>query len=91
MANIKSKEKNIKRIEKATIRNKAIKSRVRLAIRNAKKAIDSNDKDIKVQISKAKKEIQTAVSKGVFHKNNGARKQARLDAYAKRVNHKPKA
>lgn len=82
MANIKSKEKNIKRIAKATTRNKAIKSRVRLSIKNAKAAIEANDKNVTTLISKAKKEIQTAVSKGVFHKNNGARKQARLDAYA---------
>ncbi|MCK5946012.1 MAG: 30S ribosomal protein S20 [Mycoplasmataceae bacterium] len=70
---------------KATARNKAIKSRVKLSIKNARIAIDNNDKDIKVLISKAKKEIQTAVSKGAYHKNNGARKQARLDAYAKRT------
>ena len=84
MANIKSKEKNIKRIAKATKRNKAIKSRVRLSIRNAKTAIDAKDKNVKTLISKAKKEIQTAVSKGVFHKNNGANKQSKLDAYAKK-------
>ncbi len=85
MANIKSKEKNIKRIKKATIRNAAIKSRVRKATKDAKEAIVSNDKDVKLKISKAHKEINTAVSKGVFHKNNGARKSARLDAYAKRT------
>ncbi len=84
MANIKSKEKNIKRIKKATIRNSAIKSRVRKAIRDAKAAVDSKDKNVKTLISKAHKEINTAVSKGVFHKNNGARKSSRLDAYAKR-------
>lgn len=84
MANIKSKEKNIKRIRKATIRNAAIKSRVRKAIKDAKLAVVANDKDAKTLISKAHKEINTAVSKGVFHKNNGARKSSRLDAYAKK-------
>ena len=84
MANIKSKEKNIRRIQKATVRNAAIKSRVRKAMKDAKLAINENDKDAKLKISKAHKEINTAVSKGVFHKNNGARKSSRLDAYAKR-------
>ena len=84
MANIKSKEKNIRRIEKATIRNAAIKSRVRKAIKEAKIAINENDKDVKAKLSKADKEINTAVSKGVFHKNNAARKSSRLNAYAKR-------
>lgn len=85
MANIKSKEKNIRRIEKATIRNKAVKSRVRKAIKTAKEAIVAKDKDANVLISKAHKEIDKAVSKGVFHKNNGARKASRLDAFAKRT------
>ena len=83
MANIKSKEKNIRRIEKATIRNKAIKSRVRTAIKAAKLAIVAKDKDANVLISKAHQEIDKAVSKGVLHKNTGARKASRLDAFAK--------
>ena len=77
MANIKSKKKNIKRIEKATIRNRAIKSSTRKAIKKAKIAITAKDKDAPKLISAAKKEINTAVSKGVFHKNNGARKTSK--------------
>ena len=82
MANIKSKEKNMRRIAKATTRNAAIKSRVRTAIKKAKLAIENKDEDLKAKISLAHKEINTAVSKGVFHKNNGARKSSRLDKYA---------
>jgi len=85
MANIKSKEKNIKRIAKATSRNKAIKSRVRLAIKNAKIAIDNKDKELTKKISLAHSEINKAVSKGIYHKNNGARKSSRLDAYLSRT------
>jgi len=85
MANIKSKEKNIRRIAKATTRNKAIKSKVRLAIKNAKIAIDTKDKDLVKKVSLAHSEINKAVSKGVYHKNNGARKSSRLDAYLSRA------
>lgn len=80
MANIKSKQKNILRIEKQTARNRAIKSAVRTAIKKVKDAIKTGEGDIKTLISNANKEINKAVSKGVLHKNNGARKQARLAA-----------
>ncbi|MGL5643663.1 MAG: 30S ribosomal protein S20 [Metamycoplasmataceae bacterium] len=34
-------------------------------------------------VSEAHKLINTSVSKGVFHKNNGSRKSSRLDAFVK--------
>lgn len=82
MANIKSKEKNLKRIARNTERNRAVKSQVKTAINKAKKAILAGSADIKALVSAAKAEINVAVSKGVLHKNSGARKQARLDALA---------
>ena len=36
-------------------------------------------------VSYAHKMINTSVSKGVFHKNNGARKSSRLDAFVKKT------
>ncbi len=83
MANIKSKEKNIKRIEKRTTRNRMVKSKVKTAIRAAKEAVVSNHDNAKLLISKAHKEIDKAVSKGVLHKKTGARKASRLDKYVK--------
>ena len=85
MANIKSKEKNIKRIEKRTIRNRIVKSQVRTAIKAVKIALESKDENVQTLISKAHKEIDKAVSKGVLHKNTGARKASRLDAFVKRA------
>jgi small subunit ribosomal protein S20 len=81
MANIKSKEKRIKTNEKARVRNAAVKSRVRKAIKNVKIAIKANDPQAPELLKKAHKEINTSVSKGVFHQNNGARKSSRLDVY----------
>jgi small subunit ribosomal protein S20 len=84
MANIKSKQKNIKRIQKRTIRNRATKSKVRTAIKKVKKAIISKEKNISELLSLAHKEIDKAVSKGVFHKNNGSRKSSKLDNFVRK-------
>ncbi|MGX9340399.1 30S ribosomal protein S20 [Mycoplasma sp. 128] len=81
MANIKSKMKAIVSNEKARVRNAAIKSRVRTAIKKTKLAAMNNAENVSELLSKAHHEIDKAVSKGVLHKNNGARKAARLDAF----------
>ena len=81
MANIKSKIKRIKTNEKARVANAAMKSRVRKAIKKAKAAATQNDPKTKELVAYAHKIINTSVSKGVFHKNNGARKASRLDLF----------
>ena len=88
MANINSKEKNIKRIKKRTIRNRAVKSQIKTAIKCLKTSIanKNDEKEIKILISKAHKEIDKGVSKGVLHKNTGSRKKSRLDAFIKKSN-----
>lgn len=84
MANIKSKMTRIKTNEKARVANAAMKSRVRGAIKKAKIAAVEKDAKVKELVSEAHKLINTSVSKGVFHKNNGARKSSRLDAFVKK-------
>ncbi len=79
MANIKSAKKRILVIETKTMRNKAIKSKVKTMIKKVDAAIAANDKAaaeaaLKVAIS----EISKAASKGIFHKNTAARKISRL-------------
>ena len=79
MANIKSAKKRIKVIETKTMRNKAIKSKVKTMIKKVEAAIEAKDKAaaeaaLKVAIS----EINKAASKGIYHKNNAARKVSRL-------------
>ncbi|MGL5522036.1 MAG: 30S ribosomal protein S20 [Metamycoplasmataceae bacterium] len=81
MANIKSKEKRIKTNEKSRVRNAAIKSQVRKAIKNAKLAAEQKAENLDEKVRLAHKLINTSVSKGVFHKNNAARKSSRLDAF----------
>ncbi|MBX4209684.1 MAG: 30S ribosomal protein S20 [Mollicutes bacterium PWAP] len=86
MANIRSKEKNIRRIEKATTRNRIYKSRVRKAIKNLKTAIDNNSDNIKELLNVVHKVIDKAVSKSVLHSKTGARKKSRLDKFANKSN-----
>ena len=84
MANIKSAKKRIKVIQTKTERNKAIRSKVKTAIKKVNAAIDANDKEAAVAaLQAATIEIDKACSKGVFHKKNASRKVSRL---AKAVN-----
>ena len=79
MANIKSAKKRIKVIETKTERNKAIRSKVKTAIKKVNAAIDAKDKEAAVAALKAATvEIDKAASKGVYHKKNAARKISRL-------------
>lgn len=81
MANIKSKQKAIIANQKANKRNSAIESSVKTAIKKARKAVDSKDKNVAEYVKNAHHEIDKAVSKGVLHQNNGARKASCLDTY----------
>ena len=84
MANIKSAKKRILVNETKAARNKAIKSRVKTAMKKVEAAVAANDKATAVEALKAATSvIEAAASKGVYHKNNAARKVSRL---AKLVN-----
>ena len=84
MANIKSAKKRILVAQTKTLRNKMIKSAVKTAIKKVDAAIAANDKELAVaELAKATSAIDKAASKGVYHKNNAARKVSRL---AKLVN-----
>ncbi len=79
MANIKSAKKRVLINERNRKKNMAIKSSVSTAIKNALTAIKKGEADqIEALISIAYSRIDKAVGKGVFHKNNGARKKSRL-------------
>lgn len=81
MANIKSAKKRILVIEKKTLRNKMIKSKVKTAISKFEKNLALGDLDAsKKSFISAIKELDKAASKGIFHKNTVARKKSRLAA-----------
>ncbi|KKB26728.1 SSU ribosomal protein S20p [Mycoplasmopsis meleagridis] len=81
MANIKSKVRSIAKMEEFRLRNNAMKTRVRKAIRAAREAVLANDPKAKELIAKAHSIIARAVQKGTFHPNKGARKSSRLDNF----------
>lgn len=79
MANIKSAKKRIKVTAARTERNKAIRSKVKTAIKKVEKAVAGGDKAAATEALRlATVEIEKAQTKGVYHKNNAARKVSRL-------------
>ena len=79
MANIKSAKKRILVNRAKADRNKSIKSGVKTAIKKVYAAIESGDKKAaQEQLTAATKTIEMAGSKGVYHKNNVARKVSRI-------------
>ena len=79
MANIKSAKKRIKVIETKTARNKAIRSKVKTAIKKVYAEIDAKDKAAATAaLKEATTEIDKAASKGIYHKKNASRKISRL-------------
>ncbi|WP_405218373.1 30S ribosomal protein S20 [Agrococcus sp. Ld7] len=83
MANIKSQIKRILTNQKATDRNRALKSELRTAVREAHKAIAAGDKDAaQAKVTVATRKLDKAVSKGVIHKNQAANRKS---AIAKQV------
>ena len=79
LANIKSAKKRILVSRTRADRNKAIRSGVKTAIKKVYAAIETGDKEAaKAELTAATKTIEMATSKGVYHKNNAARKVSRL-------------
>ena len=84
MANIKSQKKRILTNEKARLRNNAVKSELKSAIRAVNTAVASSDKDAAATaLVSAGRKLDKAVSKGVLHKNNAANRKS---AISKKVN-----
>ena len=71
MANIKSAKKRILVNETKAARNKAIRSKVKTAIKKVDAAVAAGDKA-------AAQAALLAATKGVYHKNNASRKVSRL-------------
>ena len=82
MANIKSqKKRNITNAKRAA-RNKAVKSELRTRVKTAVKAAEATgepDPNI-AEVRMAIKKLDKAVTKGVIHKNQAARRKSRLMA-----------
>lgn len=79
MANIKSAKKRIEVAATKTARNKAIKSKVRTAVKKVDAAVLAGDNALAQEALRAAiVELTKATTKGVYHKNTCSRKVARL-------------
>ena len=88
MANTRSAKKRIRQNARRRLRNRAVRTRARTSVRQAREALEGEgptaDQAVKVAIS----QLDRAASKGVIHRNSAARRKRRL---AKRLGaaHKP--
>ena len=89
MANHFSALKRARQTEKRTARNRANKSRLRLALRHFREAVAAGNKEtaeqnFRVAVSALDKSIQ----KGVIHANTASRYKSRLSARLKAIESK---
>lgn len=86
MANTPSAKKAVRKIERRTVVNKNRRSRMRNYVRKVEEAVAAGDKQAAAAAFKeAQPEIMRAVSKGVLHRNTGARKVSRLAAKVRKI------
>jgi small subunit ribosomal protein S20 len=86
MANNPGAKKAIRKIARRTEVNKARRSRVRTFVRKFEEALSGGDATAAMAaFTEAQSELMRAVSKGVVHKNTGARKVSRLAAALKKL------
>ncbi|HWE62570.1 MAG TPA: 30S ribosomal protein S20 [Chloroflexota bacterium] len=81
MPNIKSAIKRVRIHERRRMRNRSVRSAVRTYVKTAERSITSANVDVPTTTAataRALKELDSAASKGVLHKNNAARRKSRL-------------
>ncbi|HZS34087.1 MAG TPA: 30S ribosomal protein S20 [Methylomirabilota bacterium] len=79
MANIKSAIKRIRQQEKRRVRNAAVRSTMRTAVRSTRAAIEAKQLDEARQtLARTIQLLDKAVTKGVLHRNAAARRKSRL-------------
>ena len=84
MANIASARKRARQAEKRRQHNAALRSELRSAIRNVRKAIAAGDKkDAGAVFQREVAVIDSIADKNIIHKNAAARHKSRLAAHIK--------
>ncbi len=79
MANIKSAKKRILITATRTARNKSIRSAVKTSIKKVEAAVQAKNKEAaQAALTSAISTIAKASKKGIYHKNNAARKISHL-------------
>ena len=84
MANIASARKRARQAEKQRQHNAALRSELRSAIRNVRKAIEAGDKQAaRTVLQRASGVIDSIADKRIIHKNAASRHKSRLAARVK--------
>lgn len=78
MANTASAQKEIRKNARRRTRNRLVKAKTRTVVKRAINAIDDGEANAADQIRQAQVELDSAVTKGIIHKNAAARKKSRL-------------
>jgi small subunit ribosomal protein S20 len=79
VANIKSQIKRNRTNEERRLRNKAVKSELRTAVRRVREAATAGDQDKAAELLRAaSRKLDKAVSKGVIHRNQAANRKSAL-------------
>ena len=72
-------KKRVLVIEKKTLQNKAVKSALKTQVKKFLAAVDANDKETATKLyPETVSAIDSAVTKGVLHKNNANNRKAKL-------------
>lgn len=84
MANTASARKRTRQSEKQRQHNASLRSELRTAVKNARKAIEAGDKSAAQTIlQRATSTIDRIADKNIIHKNKAARHKSRLAAAVK--------
>ena len=84
MANTASARKRTRQSEKQRQHNASLRSELRTAIKNARKAIEAGDKNAaQTVLQRATSTIDSIADKNIIHKNKAARHKSRLAAALK--------
>jgi len=79
LANTSSAIKRARQEPKRTLRNRMVKSKMRTFLKKAEAAVSHEDKTTaEAAVLAAITQIDKAAQKGVIHRNNAARRKARL-------------
>ena len=79
MANIKSARKRARQAQERRVHNMSLRTAVRTAIKNVKKAVAGGDKAAAANVLReSQRVIDRVVAKGVMHRNAGDRHKSRL-------------
>jgi small subunit ribosomal protein S20 len=79
VANIKSQIKRNRQNEKRRLRNKAVKSSLKTAIRKFNNAVQAGDATAaEALLRDASRKLDKAASKGVIHKNQAANRKSAI-------------